>query len=272
MVLGLDPAFPEDIERHITELLLDNVGDMWRVMSCVAFRFRVWTKPTMFRTLFLRNANFIQILAIDLPSTRGNLSDAGLTQISQLLQASEGVRHLAVSWHIWEHFASECGRLKIGSVYLIWDGTHDLSEPPLDKIQHPLSLTEFTMYAPPANTTRVDWFYFPVTITEDFPNLVRLTYAVSEQPDIHGYGEYLEGVMWVLVDRPTKRLDSSTTEFIWQLKVEYLNYFTAYLRCPNQVLGEWLAKMEGRRSVLEHPPPRDPDQPYPPTNGDIMDW
>ncbi|KAJ7635449.1 hypothetical protein DFH06DRAFT_1303013 [Mycena polygramma] len=290
MAPEVEPMFPEDIERLITEMLLDNGVEMWGTMSLVAMRFRAWTKHRILRTvvvalrddwtkriseLFLPNANLIRILAIDLPSTRGRLSNEQSTLIRRLLRASDGVQHLGISWHLWEDFSSECGRLKIESLYLIWDGAYGVPPLTLDNLQHPLTLKDITMYAPPdlKGPGSALWFFLPETITEDCPNLAFLTYAVSEQPiDIDCFGSDLEGVMWVLVDTPTKRLDTVNMDMLWMGKYDCPNYSSRYLSFSSQVLGEWLAKMEGRRSVLEHPPPRAVDEVYSTTKCDIMDW
>ncbi|KAJ7663313.1 hypothetical protein DFH06DRAFT_1395524, partial [Mycena polygramma] len=284
MAPEVESVFPDDIERLITDMLLDDRVEMWGTMSLVALRFRAWTKSRVFRTvvvalrddwtkriseLFLPNANHIRILAIDLPSTRGRLSNEESTLILRLLQASDGVQHLAVSWHLWEDFSSECGRLKIESLYLIWDGAYGIPPLTLDNLQHPLTLKDITMYAPPdlKGPGSALWFFLPETITEEYcPNLAFLTYAVSEQPiDIEVFGPDLRGVMWVLVDRPTKRLGIQESDLLWMHK-------SRYLASSGTVLGEWLAKMEGRRSVLEHPSPRPDGEEYPPCFSDMLDW
>ncbi|KAJ6461836.1 hypothetical protein C8R47DRAFT_1159068 [Mycena vitilis] len=290
MALEIESRFPEDIERLVTEMLLDDGVQMCGAMSLVASRFRAWTKPRILRTvvvtlrdnwtkriseLFLPNAKHIRILAIDLPSTRGHLSNEESTLVRRLLQASHCVQQLAVSWHLWVDFSSECGRLEIESLYLIWDGAYGIPPLTLENLQHPLVLKDITMYAPPdlRGPGSALWFFLPETITEDCPNLAFLTYAVSEQPiDIDCFGSNLEGVMWVLVDTPTKRLDPVNMDMLWMGKYDCPNYSSRHLRFSSEMLGEWLAKMEGRRSVLEHPPPRAADEIYSTTKCDIMDW
>ncbi|KAJ6553150.1 hypothetical protein B0H19DRAFT_1263554 [Mycena capillaripes] len=125
-------ALPEDIERAITEMLLSETRDMCGTVSLVASRFNTWSKPFKFRTVIVRqrkswmkrisrvllpNAHFIRVLAVDLPSERGQLPEKESFHIQRLLDASTHVSHLAVVWHIWAHLPRECGALQLESLY-----------------------------------------------------------------------------------------------------------------------------------------------------------
>ncbi|KAJ6597031.1 hypothetical protein DFH09DRAFT_109596 [Mycena vulgaris] len=273
------PTFPEDIEQAINDVLLKDARDMCGTMSLVASRFHAWTKPITFRSvvvhrhnnwttrisdLLLPNASFIRVLAIDLPFTRGQLSDEELSHIRRLLEASGRVRHLAVTWNIWAHFHLECGFLQLESLYLIWDKFHPISPPSLKHLQHPSTLKDLTVYAPPDlhNPTPFrPWGDLFLPETDHCPNLAYVTYAADRTPiptvgtlceDLPG----LKGAMFVLVDMPEKYMnEEEEDEMVKDDKALYANFSTAYARFSRQLLGEWLAKIEGRRSVLEHPPP-----------------
>ncbi|KAJ7656799.1 hypothetical protein DFH06DRAFT_1473420, partial [Mycena polygramma] len=77
------PKFPEDLERTITEVLLNDAADMCGTMSLLASRFHAWAIPFAFHTVvihqrddwmqrisecFLPNANTIHVLVLHLPS------------------------------------------------------------------------------------------------------------------------------------------------------------------------------------------------------------
>ncbi|KAJ7670230.1 hypothetical protein B0H17DRAFT_1086127 [Mycena rosella] len=274
---GPPPRFPEDIERAINDALLHDARDMCGTMSLVASRFYAWTKPITFRTVVVRrhddwtkrisnlllpNAGFIRALAIDLPSPR--LSDDELSHIRQLLEASQRVRHLAVGWNVWARFYPECGSLQLESLYLIWDRAHPASPPSLKHLQHPAELKDLTIYAPPdpRNPTPFrPWGELFLPATAHCPNLAYVTYAADRTP-VPTVGSLcedlsnLQGAMFVLVDIPDKFVnEESEDELLKDDKEAYPNFSTAYLCHSSQVLGEWLAKIEGRPSVLEHPPP-----------------
>ncbi|KAJ6562765.1 hypothetical protein DFH09DRAFT_489463 [Mycena vulgaris] len=272
-------TFPEDIERAITDVLLDDARDMRGTMSLVASRFHVWTKPITFRTavvrqhkdwtkrisdLLLPNASFIRVLAINLPGTGGKLSEEELSHIQRLLEASDGVNHLAVGWYIWAHFRRECGSLQLRSLYLIWDRAYGILPPSLDNLEHPTQLKDLTVYAPHDLKYMALWrswgeLYIPETAR--CTNLAYVTYA-ADRP-IHTVGSlyqeipHIQGVMFVLVDIPGEYPNEEEELAITKLdKKMYPNFSTAYLRFSGYLLAEWVAKMEGGPSVLEHPPPR----------------
>ncbi|KAJ7642394.1 hypothetical protein DFH06DRAFT_1301661 [Mycena polygramma] len=271
-----DPRFPQDIEQIITEMLLDEERDMAGTMSRVAARFYHWSKTKALHTvvvhyrpdwtkriseLFIPNAAFIRILAIDLPLTRGRLTNEELSLIQRLLQASDGVIHLAVSWHIWEHFGSECGSMHLQSLYLIWDVVYNIPPPSSEHLKHRSTLREITIYAPPQlDGSEWPWAetYMLATIIEECPNITHVAYATSRHvPDIGFYSRGDSGfdggphVMWVLVDSPTKFLDYPAEKEIFEDEALYPNSSTSYLRFSSEILGEWLAKMEGKTSVLD---------------------
>ncbi|KAF9041978.1 hypothetical protein BDZ89DRAFT_1060024, partial [Hymenopellis radicata] len=264
--------FPEDIERAINDALLKDLDarDMRATMSLVAFRFHEWTKRIVFSTVVIRrrnnwtqrisellvpNASSIRILALNLRSIEGTLSDYELSHIRRLLEAAEGVRHLAVRWNLWARLSREFGSLQLKSLYLIWDGTHPARAPSLKDLQHPALLTDLTIYAPPdpENPTpfrSIGELFLPRT--DHCTKLAYVTYAADRMP-IPSVGwlcdiiPTLSGAMYVLVDIPAKYLDEEEEdELVKDDKEMFLNFSTAYLPFSSQVLGEWVAKVEGR--------------------------
>lgn len=256
------------------------MGKRARIFSALLTVCEVRTKPTTFRTVIVRrndnwtkriselllpNASFIRTLAIDLPLTRGHLSDEELSHLRRLLEASERVTHLAVVWNIWAHFPRECGALKLESLYLIWDRAHQISPPSLKNLQHPAALKQLTVYAPPdlRNATPFrPWGELYLPGTAHCVDLDYVTYAADRTP-IPTVGSLCEdapgikGAMFVLVDIPEEYVtEDAEDELLKEDREVYPNFSTAYVRFSSQVLGEWLAKIEGRRSVLEHQPPR----------------
>ncbi|KAJ7479615.1 hypothetical protein FB451DRAFT_1239406 [Mycena latifolia] len=275
-------AFPEDVERAITDALLHDVRDMCGTMSLVASRFHAWTKPHLFRIVVVRrheswtkrvselllpNARFIRALALDLRLVRGALSDEEAAHVQQLLEAAEGVRHLAVPWSIWARHPRECGRLPLESLCLVWDGTHPAAPPSLAHLQHPAALTDLTVCAPPdlRNPTPFRaWGDLYLPDTARCANLAWVAYA-ADRPPVPTVGSLcadipqLKGALFVLVDIPEKYVREAEEEdaLLEEDRAVYPNFATAYLPRAAQVLGEWVAKMEGRRSVLDHPPPHE---------------
>ncbi|KAJ7663326.1 hypothetical protein DFH06DRAFT_1128651 [Mycena polygramma] len=260
-----DPRLPQDIERVITEVLVNDHLDMAGTMSLVAARFRTWhsaarAKSETLRTvvirhrehwtqrisdLFLPNAHLIQILVIDLPST---LSEEELLHIQRLLQGAEKVKHLAVGWHIWEHFV-ECGFLQLESLCLIWDEARQMDSPHLGHLQHPSLLRNVTIYAPPrpisvdARNSAWAQFNLPATILDDFPNLASLTYAArNEVPDSWGCEWDTEGK--TVVHTWTMGVRTASKGFKLAGEAEFS---TVYFDCSNEVLRDWLRRREGRR-------------------------
>ncbi|KAF9041991.1 hypothetical protein BDZ89DRAFT_1060032 [Hymenopellis radicata] len=275
--------FPEDIERAINEALLKDLDarDMRATMSLVAFRFHEWTKRIMFSTVIIRrrnnwtqrisellvpNASSIRILVLNLHFTEGTLSDYELSHIRRLLEAAEGVRYLAVPWNLWARLSREFGSLQLESLYLIWDGTHPARPPSLKNLQHPALLTDLTMYAPPDPENPTPFRsggerFLRLADTRRCPKLAYVTYAADRTPGptVGSLCEdipTLSGAMFVLVDIPAKYLDEEEDELVKDDKEMYPNFSTAYLPFSSQVLGEWVSKVEGRPSVLEHPAPR----------------
>ncbi|KAJ6536805.1 hypothetical protein B0H19DRAFT_1181819 [Mycena capillaripes] len=276
------PIFPEDVERAINDALLYDARDMWGTMSLIASRFNAWTKPIIFRTVLVRrsnnwtqriidlllpNAPFIRTLALDLPLARGSLSDSDIAHLRQLLEAAHSVQHLAVTWHLWARLAHQCGALRLSALYLIWDRTHPASPPSLAPLQHPALLTDLTLSAPadPATSTPFrPWgeLFLPEDIARA-NNLAYVAYAADRTPlpTIGALCEdedlsALRGVMFVLVDVAEEFSgDEDADELVKDDLAVYARFSTAYVRFSNGVLGEWVAKMEGRPSVLVHPPP-----------------
>jgi hypothetical protein len=198
------------------------------------------------RDSLLLSASFIRVLAIDLPFTRDDLSDEELSLIGQLLEISQGIRHFAVVRHI--------RTLQLESLYLMWDGFFGIPE------RHG-KIKDFTMHAPSSlHSPCSQSSYFPRTLIEDCRNLSYFTYA-SWHDQIHDVtflcGD-LTGVMFVIVGPAEKSLDDSdedSKQMIWAEDQTNANVYTLYLE-STELLVEWVAKGEGRRSALEHPPPR----------------
>ncbi|KAJ7429799.1 hypothetical protein B0H11DRAFT_2211865 [Mycena galericulata] len=264
------PIFPEDIERAINEVLLNDARNACSTMSLVASRFHTWTKPIMFHTVIvrrhdnwierisdclLRNASFIRILVLHMPLRqgydRGQLPDKELSLIRQLLEAAGQVRHLAVTWNIWALLQRECGALRIESLYLIWDGALKIDTPSLYHLQHPAALQDLTVYAPP-DIRHVDmWrpaeYYLPAI--SQCENLAYVTYAVSRRLSRGVTRRPMKGAMLVLLGRTEQPDENWWTKSIWE---SYPPFSTVCLQYASQVLEEWVAKMEGRESVLRH--------------------
>ncbi|KAJ6563671.1 hypothetical protein DFH09DRAFT_1158681 [Mycena vulgaris] len=276
---GLQPIFPEDIERAINDALLNDARDMCGTMALVAPRFYAWTKPIAFRTVVVRrhknwtqrindlllpNASFIRVLVLDLPFAGVQLSDEELLHIQHLLEASAQVKHLAVSWTIWAHFPLQCGSFELESLYLIWDRNTPTTRPSLKNLQHPDTLIDLTVYAPADPSTITPfrpWGELLLPDTAKCTNLVYITYAADRTPmptvgslceDIPG----LRSALFVLVDIPEKYASDEDADDLVKDDLEvYPNFSTAYLRFSNQLVGEWVTKVDGRRSMLVHPPP-----------------
>ncbi|KAJ7657318.1 kinase-like domain-containing protein [Mycena polygramma] len=168
------PTFPEDIERTINEVVLNDTRRMCGTMKLVASRFETWTKPIMFHTAVVRrrdnwmqrveecllpNGSLIRILVLDLglrgsegyycqdPLHRKKSSEKELSLLRRLLEACGQVNHLAVTWNVWDQLQGECGALRLKSLYLIWDGTFGNDAPSLDHLQHPADLEDLTLSA-----------------------------------------------------------------------------------------------------------------------------
>ncbi|KAJ7088495.1 hypothetical protein B0H15DRAFT_841505, partial [Mycena belliarum] len=272
-------SLPEDIERHITEVLLYEAREMCGTMALVAFRFNAWTKPLAFGTVVVRmrknwtarlseillpNARFIQRLAIMVPferTDRSRLPDDEVAHIERLLEASTHVRHLAVLWSVWARLPQQCGSMHLKSIYLKWDWFCRIPPPSLNNLQYPGDLEDLTVFAPADNMYPGSWrfegnLYVPkvthctrlayVTYAADTPTGMLVSFC--EKPNI-------KGVMFVLVNIP-ERLMTDTDDERWREDENYWPTFSAvYLPDSNQLLDEWLAKMEGRPSALDHPPP-----------------
>jgi hypothetical protein len=130
----------------------------------------------------------------------------------------------------------------------------------LGNLQHPAELKDLTFYAPPNLTNPVQrlpvgTLYTPAT--NHCPNLEYLTYVADRMPaPTVGFfcgDPRIKGVMFVRTDGDE---EEEVGSFIAGDKRFFPNLSTAYLPSSSQGLGEWLAKLEGRRSVFTHPPPR----------------
>ncbi|KAJ7165907.1 hypothetical protein C8R46DRAFT_1351404 [Mycena filopes] len=263
------PTFHEDLEREICERLLDDARDMRGVMSLVAPRFNVWTKPIKFHTVVIRghdswmqrlndyilpNAGLIRALVLNLPRikdrARCSFSDEELSSIRQLLGASKGA-----------YLGPECGALPLRSLCLIWDGALlDVYPPQLAGLQHSAALEDITVFAPLSLDPHYSGWRHPkiyVPDARDCTNLAYVTYAAVCVA--HGWiDRRLKGYLAVAVGERTvnETLKEEEHFSIKYDKEHHPNFATLYLRTWNDVLREWLNKGEGRESLLEHPPPR----------------
>ncbi|KAJ7154470.1 hypothetical protein C8R46DRAFT_1117471 [Mycena filopes] len=287
---SLQPIFPEDLERVITELLLLDAPDLCSTLSLVASRFRYWVRPMALQTvvirrhhdwmtrineLFVPNASFIRTLVLYLPQSDSALSEDEFSHTQRLLTASPHIQHLAVDWQTWRRLPHECGSLSLKSLYLIWDGVHPASAPSLQHLQHPSELTDLTVLAPAFPTVRTPravpgWYPVPpgeLTLPSDLAhcdNLAWLTYVSDRPPaevdELCCGRPGIKGVRFVLVDAP-EWLGGALEEdlFLSDGLQSYAFFSTAFLPRSTGLLAEWLAKMEGRESVLNHPPPHEVD-------------
>ncbi|KAJ6587964.1 hypothetical protein B0H19DRAFT_1097577 [Mycena capillaripes] len=269
------PIFPEDIERAINEVLLNDTGDMCGTMSLVASRFHIWNKPIMFHTIFVHrhnnwmkrigdylmpNASFIRILVLSLPLTRGPArlpsSAEELSLIRKLLEASGGIRHLAVTWNLWAQLACECGVQRIESLYLIWDrAAFNISAPSLHHLQHPEELVDLTVYAPADLCNPVSFPVYGdylVPATTHCVNLAYVTYAADRMPNVNMAYLRLKGAILVVVGR-TALYENEEGRLKWEKEMFPGNYSVVCVQNWEQVLAEWVAKMEGRESLLKPP-------------------
>ncbi|KAJ7758462.1 hypothetical protein DFH07DRAFT_772471 [Mycena maculata] len=257
------PTFPQDIERAINEVLLSDTRDMCSTMSLVALRFSVcWDYDWMRRIqdCFLPNAGLIRILVLDLAFSqrfvRSQLTEDQFSLVRQLLEASERVRHLAVTWNIWAHLQRKCGALRLQSLYLIWDNAWDVQPPTLEHLQHPSTLEDLTLYTPhdlcdPHGFRPFGRLYLPATT--HCVNLAYVTYAADRMAGSFAHAR-LKGAILALVG--AEELDEWAIESIWRERRQYPVFSTVDIPSTEELLKEWVAKMEGRGSVLENRPHR----------------
>ncbi|KAF9041992.1 hypothetical protein BDZ89DRAFT_1109651 [Hymenopellis radicata] len=265
--------FPEDIERAINEALLKDLDarDMRATMSLVAFRFHEWTKRIVFSTVIIRrrnnwmqrisellvpNASSVRILALNLRSIEGTLSDYELSHIRRLVEAAEGVRHLAVPWSLWTRLSREFGSLQLESLYLIWDGTLPARAPSLKDLQHPALLTDLTIYAPPDPENLTPFRSIGVLFlqrTDHCPKLAYVTYAADRMPEptvgsLCDDIPTLSGAMFVLVNMHPEYSDPEEYEMVKEDKERYPNFSTAYQKWKGG-LASWSIRLHALRKV-----------------------
>ncbi|KAJ7603621.1 hypothetical protein DFH06DRAFT_1256344 [Mycena polygramma] len=266
------PAFPEDIERHINEVLLKRTPNMCGIMSLVTSRFNTWTKPIAFHTVVIRpqhkwmqrirdsllpNASFIRILVLDLPFTQDQTRiqpSEEFSFIRRLLEVSGRVKHLAVTWNIWTLLKRECGALRLESLYLMWDGALNIEGPSLRNLGHPSTLEDLAVYAPPSI-----WRSRPpkkygmdlLPATTQCGNLAYVTYVSDRRPAAGMEWLEVKGIMLVILCTTGSYWQRDSEErWITTTRAECPHLSTACMRSPDEVLGEWVSKMEGRESVL----------------------
>ncbi|KAJ6574177.1 hypothetical protein B0H19DRAFT_1253916 [Mycena capillaripes] len=245
-------------------------------MRLVAPRFGTWTRPVMFHTAVVRrhdnwmqrvgecllpNGSLIQILVLDLPlrdgRSREKSSEEELSLLRRLLEACGGVNHLAITWNIWDQLQSECGALPSKSLYLIWDGAFGNDAPSLDHLQHPAVLEDLTVSAPGdlRNPSWNQWSDLSLppraqTMTQCV-NLAYVTYASDRIPGISVTSFEVKWTILVLTERSEPYGDE--VRFLQEDRHKYPNHSIICMQEWDQVLEEWVAKMEGRASLLSHP-------------------
>ncbi|KAJ7657313.1 hypothetical protein DFH06DRAFT_1328128 [Mycena polygramma] len=280
------PTFPEDIERAVNEVLLSDTREMCRTMRLVASRFETWTRPVMFHTAvvhrhndwmqrvresLLPNGSLIRILVLDLalgdfdalmgrPGEKS--SEEELSLLRRLLSACGQVNHIAVTWNIWSQLQSECGALPFQSLYLMWDGEFagDSGAPSLDHLQHPEVLKDLTISAP-GDLRGPSWSptsYLSLPPREQTlaqcVNLAYITYASDQSPVISVASFEVEWTTLVLTKRPGGKPYHAEEETSLQRdRDRYPNHSIVCMEEWDQVLEEWVAKMEGRESLLSQP-------------------
>ncbi|KAJ6602078.1 hypothetical protein DFH09DRAFT_1302239 [Mycena vulgaris] len=192
---------------------------------------------TRINNCLLPNASFIRILVLNLPSNEGRrqaqLSGKELSLIWRLLGASGRVRHLAVTWNIWADLERECGALRLEGLYLMWDGAFNIHAPSLHHLQHPSALKDLTIYAPPYLCNPMpfrSWGQSFLPATTQCVNLTYVTYAARRMPFLGVEDVDLKGAMLVLVGRTEPYNDQD-----------------------KKIKKQWVAKMDGRESLLTHP-------------------
>jgi hypothetical protein len=204
-------------------------------------------------------------LVLDLAFTqdgcRGQLSSEELSLIQQFLEGARQVRHLAVTWNIWAQFQHKCGALQLESLYLLWDGAFnilprvDIQKPTIDHLQHPDILENLTVSGPTNLDGPTPWApwgsrpYLPAT--SQCVKLTSVTYVTTSMP--LGWVSYcgVKSAMVVLVERMEP--EEWEQNRIKQDKKRYPNYSVVCVPDWDQVLVAWVAKMEGRESILNHP-------------------
>ncbi|KAJ7101518.1 hypothetical protein B0H15DRAFT_796293 [Mycena belliarum] len=248
-------------------------------MSLVASRFNIWTKPIALHTVRVRqrdnwmewirhcllpNAGFMRILVLDMWSSktwdRVPLPNEELALIQKLLKASEHVAHFAVTWNIWSDLQHECSVLQIESLYLMWDHTLDVPGPSLANLQYPAVLRDLTVYAPPDLENPNPFRRWPeeyLPTTDQCPNIEYITYAVDRLPfPMRFFARRCKWFMFVLLDR-TEPYDDEV-EDVLEFQESEPNFSLQCIQHWHQILGEWVAKMEGRDSLLIPPETRWP--------------
>ncbi|KAJ7172175.1 hypothetical protein C8R46DRAFT_1085020 [Mycena filopes] len=278
----LEPVLTEDMERTVNEVLLKETRGMCGVMSLVASRFYTWTKPITFHTVIVRprknwvqrindcllpNAHLIHVLVLDLPNivgkeTRARFSDEEVAAIARLLRAAERVKHLVVTWNIWAHLEHECGAIPVESLYLMWDGAMYVDRPDLNNLQYPSSLQDLTVYAHRNLGQRGFSLFSQLSSTQNYcpqtshcTNLAYVAYATDSATGVKVGGFGLKGSMFIRVGS-TFLTAEEEDERIKEEKERYPDFSTAYVGSRKELLAEWVAKVEGRPSILVHPPPR----------------
>jgi hypothetical protein len=181
--------------------------------------------------------------------------------VQQFLESARQVRHLAVTWNIWAKLQYECGALQLESLYLIWDGAFnifprfDIREPTLDHLQHPAILENLTVSGPTNLDDPTPWAYWGgmpyLPATRRCVKLTSVIYVTTLLPLGWIRTCDVKNPMVVLVEATEP--DKGEQELIKEDKKRNPNYSVVCVQDWNQVLVEWVAKMEGRESILNHP-------------------
>ncbi|KAJ7608716.1 hypothetical protein FB45DRAFT_1128459 [Roridomyces roridus] len=272
MASNSEPIFPEDVERLIHEAVMNNSREMRGTMALVASKFHAWTKPFLYHTVvilskdnwpqrvhefLIPNASFIRTLALSAPLAE--FQDE-ISHIHALVEAALGVRSLAVPWRIWARLHREFGFLQLKNIYLIWD-YNATSVPTLNSLRHPSALKQLTIYAPadlrnPLISFR-PWGELYLPDTSRCTNLEYVAYAADRTP-VPSIGYLCEDIpslkaaVFVLVNVPEPR-QGEEDGLVMEDKEVYPNFSTVWIERSGMVFWEWLARAEGRESLLDPP-------------------
>lgn len=127
--------------------------------------------------------------------------------------------------------------------------------PSLDPLQHPTMLRDLTVYAPAALYFLTPFRSFAELLlpaTEQCASLAYVTYATDRPPSPGVAGVAVKRTMLVLVGKT--ELNRFEADMVQRTRQLYPNFSSRCLSDWNQLLREWVARMEGRESILDHAP------------------
>ncbi|KAJ7617300.1 hypothetical protein FB45DRAFT_933847 [Roridomyces roridus] len=288
--LAPTPMFPEDIERLIHQTLLHDSQEMRGVMALVAARFHLWTKPFIYRTVVIRrrdddvdwmqrtvdfllpNAGLIRTLALDLPFSgrQGPSFEEELTHIRKLLRSASRIVSLAATWNMWSRLSIEIGSLELQNIYLFWAGSskYGLAAPSLSHLRHPQKLLALTIADPLLchhTPLPSGWYYTfsqyrRLPETERCTNLRYLAYGTARVgiQTLNTFCQDHPHIEAVFMFTTADIIDVNGDLRQRLQAILQPNCYGAWVVSSSDVLQEWLARTEGRESVLDYRPhPRD---------------